>query len=188
MTQILINLKPLLNLNAEQFDQLCQANPDLQFERTAQGELIIVTPVGGESGSQEAMLIAKLWYWNDQNKLGEVFSSSTIFRLPNGADRSPDAAWIAQERWNSLSREEQKRFPPICPDFVIELRSSSDRLKILQDKMQEYLDNGLRLGWLIDPSRQMVEIYRPEKEVEAIAIPAILSGESVLSGFILTLP
>jgi Uma2 family endonuclease len=143
--------------------------------------------VGGESGNQEANLITDLNIWNRQTKLGIVFSSSTIFRLPNGAKRSPDAAWVKLERWEALTDEEKKKFPPLTPDFLIELRSQSDRLKPLQDKMQEYLENGLRLGWLINSQDTQVEIYRPGQPVEVIQTPALFSGEEVLPGFELQL-
>ncbi|WP_013323259.1 Uma2 family endonuclease [Gloeothece verrucosa] len=185
MSTITINLKPLIALTREAFYELCQANPDISFERTAQGELVIVSPVGGGSGKKEADIIADLALWNRQTGLGVVFSSSTIFSLPLGADRSPDAAWISLERWNALTPRQQEQFPPICPDFVIELRSQSDNLKPLQGKMQEYLDNGIRLGWLIDPKNQQVEIYRPRQDIEVLKSPISLSGEDVLPGFIL---
>ncbi|MEB3336497.1 MAG: Uma2 family endonuclease [Leptolyngbyaceae bacterium] len=160
MTPIVLNLNPFIELSDEQFYQLCRNHRDLKFERTAQGELVIVAPVGGEGGGREADLIGDLVYWNRQTQLGKVFSSSTCFKLPNGADRSPDAAWITLERWNQLSPEQQKRFPPICPDFVIELRSESDALEPLQQKMQEYIRGGARLGWLVNPQKRQVEIYR----------------------------
>ncbi len=188
MAAISLNLEPLTQgLNHEQFYALCMVNQDLVMERSPKGELIIMAPVGGESGEKEADYIADLVFWNRQTKLGKVFSSSTIFNLPNGGDRSPDAAWIANGRWNALTPEEQKKFPPLCPDFVIELRSESDRLKPLQDKMQEYLASGLRLGWLINPQARKVEIYRPNQGVELVNFPATLSGEDVLPGFILAI-
>ena len=177
-----------VGLSDRQFESLCQANRDWQLERTAKGELIIMSPVGGISGNREASLIGSLWSWNSQAQLGVVFSSSTIFRLPNGGDRSPDAAWVSLERWQALRPEEQERFPPICPDFVIELRSRTDAIAPLQDKMQEYLNNGLRLGWLIDPQGQQVQIYRPSRAVEVLSLPVTLSGEAVLPGFELDLP
>ncbi|MGP1384465.1 MAG: Uma2 family endonuclease [Thainema sp.] len=187
MTTVL-NLEPLTrSLSREQFVQLCHSNPDLQLERSAQGELVIVSPVGGISGNQEADLITKVGIWNVETQLGYVFSSSTIFSLPNGGDRSPDVAWVAKRRWEALTPEAQSAFPPICPDFVIELRSRSDRLLPLQAKMQEYIASGLRLGWLINPQDRQVEIYRPEQEVEVIQLPAKLSGETVLPGFELSL-
>lgn len=183
MNTVVLNLDPITHLTDEQFYQLCMANKDVNLELNAQGELIIVSPVGGESGSQEADLITDLNIWNRKTKLGIVFSSSTIFRLPNGAKRSPDASWIKLARWETLTAEERQKFPPLTPDFIIELRSETDRLKTLQEKMQEYIENGLRLGWLINPQAQQVEIYRPEKPVEIVQLPALLSGEEVLPGF-----
>ncbi len=182
METITLNLNTV-DLSDEQFYRLCRANGHWKLERTPEGELIIMSPVGGVSGYREADFITDLNIWNRQNQAGKVFSSSTIFRLPNGGDRSPDAAWVSLEKWNSLSLEEQERFPPICPDFIIELRSRTDQLEPLQMKMQEYLNSGLKLGWLINPQEQMVEIYRPEIEVEVVLLPAILSGEDVLVGF-----
>jgi Uma2 family endonuclease len=186
-TPIILNLKDV-HFTDEQFDYLCQANPDWNLEETAQGELIIMPPIGGMSGKREADLIADLTIWNRQTKLGKVFSSSTVFRLPNGGKRSPDAAWIQLERWNQLTLEEKEKFPPICPDFVIELRSKTDQLKPLQDKMQEYLNSGLKLGWLINPHDQEVEIYRQNQPVEVVKFPVQLSGEDILSNFLLSLP
>jgi Uma2 family endonuclease len=185
MTAITLNLEPLTTLTHEQFYELCMANQDVAMERSPQGELIIMSPVGGESGGQEAGLIAKLFNWNEQTKLGIVFSSSTVFKLPGGGDRSPDAAWISLERWESLTPEQRKKFPPLCPDFVIELRSESDRLGPLQAKMQEYLESGLRLGWLINPQDGTAEIYRADQAVEILPLPASLAGEAVLPGFVL---
>lgn len=187
MTTVL-NLEALTrSLTREQFIHLCKSNPDLQLERSLEGELVIMSPVGGESGNQEAMLITKVGLWNEQTQLGLVFSSSTIFSLPNGGDRSPDVAWVAKSRWEALSPAERETFPPICPDFVIELRSRSDRLQPLQAKMQEYLSSGLRLGWLINPQDQQVEIYRPNQAAEVLQFPTTLSGGDVLPGFELAL-
>lgn len=187
MNTVVLNLEPIIHLTQEQFYQLCMANRELNLELNAKGDLIIVPPVGGESGNQKAELITDLEIWNRQTKSGKVFSSSTIFRLPNGANRSPDAAWIGLERWEALTQEEREKFPPICPDFAIELRSRTDTLKPLQEKMQEYLANGLRLGWLINPQNSEVEIYRPNQSVEVISLPAVLSGEDILPGFELPL-
>jgi Uma2 family endonuclease len=184
---IILNLKNV-GLSDEQFYQLCLVNQNWQLERTVKGELVIMSPVGGVSGNREADLITDLNLWNRQTQLGRVFSSSTIFRLPEGGDRSPDAAWVAIERWESLTPEEQEKFPPICPDFVIELRSRTDSLSQLQEKMQEYLNSGLRLGWLINPQAQQVEIYRPNQTVEIVQLPVSLSGEDTLPGFVLNLP
>jgi Uma2 family endonuclease len=183
MSAIVLNLKPFVDLSDDQFYQLCQNHRDLKFERTAQGELIIMTPVGGEGGNLEAELIGDLVFWNRRTQLGKVFSSSTGFKLPNGADRSPDAAWIEIERWNRLTPEQQKKFPPICPDFVIELRSVSDALEPLQQKMQEYIDNGLRLGWLINPQDRQVEIYRANRSKQILQNPTQIDGENVLPSF-----
>lgn len=183
MTAIILNLEPITQLTHEQFYELCMANKDLPMERSLSGELIIMTPLGGLSGKKEADYITDLNIWNRQTGLGEVFSSSTVFSLPGGGDRSPDAAWIKLERWESLTPEQQEKFPPICPDFVLELRSRTDRLKPLQNKMQEYLNSGLRLGWLINPQDRQVEIYRLGQEVEVLTSPVMLSGEDVLPGF-----
>ncbi|NJO43796.1 MAG: Uma2 family endonuclease [Cyanobacteria bacterium CRU_2_1] len=187
MTPIVLNLNPFVELSDEQFYQLCQNHRDLKFERTARGELVIVTPVGGEGGSWEADLIGDLVYWNRQTQLGKVFSSSTCFKLPNGADRSPDAAWVILERWNQLTPEQQKRFPPICPDFVIELRSESDALEPLQQKMREYISSGVRLGWLINSQKRQVEIYRVNQDKQILENPKQLTGENVLPGFVFNL-
>lgn len=187
MNTVVLNLEKV-GLTDEQFDALCQVNPDLQLERTAKGKLIIMPPVGGISGNREADLITDLNIWNRQSKQGIVFSSSTIFRLPNGGDRSPDAAWIQLERWNTITPEQQEKFPPICPDFVIELRSRTDSLEPLQQKMQEYLNSGLKLGWLINPQQQQAEIYRINQPVEILQLPATLSGENILPEFTLELP
>ncbi|MEH2302538.1 Uma2 family endonuclease [Nostoc sp.] len=183
MNTVVLNLEPIAHLTDEQFYQLCIANRDLSLEMNAAGELIIMPPVGGESGNQEADLITDLNNWNRQAKLGKVFSSSTIFILPNGAKRSPDAAWVKLERWEALTPEERKKFPPLVPDFVIELRSETDRLASIQEKMQEYIKNGLRLGWLINPQDAKVEIYQLLKAVEVVQMPAIISGEDILPGF-----
>lgn len=186
MTAVTLNLEPLTHsLTREQFYELCHANQDIQLERSPKGELVIVPPVGGISGKGEADLISPLWNWNQQTQLGIVFSSSTVFSLPDGGDRAPDVAWVKQERWDALTLEEQEKFPPICPDFVIELHSRTDRLQELQEKMQEYLSSGLRLGWLINPQNQQVEIYRPYRAMELCQCPIILSGEEVLPGFAL---
>lgn len=187
VTAVTINLEPLVPLTNDAFYALCQANPEVKFERTAKGELIVMPPTGGESGSQNRRLTQRLGNWTDENGIGEAFDSSTMFLLPNGAYRSPDAAWIPLERWEALSAEQQKVFPPICPDFVVELRSPSDTLRAVQTKMQEYMENGARLGWLINPKDQQVEIYRQGQEKEILQAPTNLSGEQVLPGFVLDL-
>ncbi|MEG4918215.1 MULTISPECIES: Uma2 family endonuclease [unclassified Microcoleus] len=187
MTTLTLNLNPIIKLTDEQFFQLCQENENIRLERTAKGELIIMSPAGGETSSSNAGLTAQIWIWNQQNRLGKVFDSSTGFKLPNGADRSPDASWVKLERWNALTPEQQKKFPPLCPDFVVELMSPSDSLKETQDKMKEYRDNGAVLGWLINRKSRQVEIYRLNQEVEVLESPATVSGEDVLPGFILNL-
>ncbi len=186
MTALTLNLEPVLHLSHEQFRSLCQANPELKLERTAAGGLIVMPPTGWESGNQNANLTAELIFWNRQTKLGIVFDSSTGFTLPNGAVRSPDVAWVRQDKMNALNSDPDG-FLPLAPDFVIELRSASDRLKPLQDKMQEYIDNGVRLGWLLNAKDQAVEIYRAGREVEVLCSPSSLSGEDVLPGFELNL-
>ena len=176
-----------INLTDEQFFQLCQHNRDYQFERTASGELIIMPPTGSETSRRNMDLSYQLRAWSRQNNLGVAFDSSGGFRLPNGADRSPDASWVKKDRWDALTPEQKDSFAPLCPDFVVELRSRTDSLKKLQEKMQEYIDNGARLGWLIDRQNRRVEIYRPGQDVEIIENPATLSGEDVLPGFVLNL-
>jgi Uma2 family endonuclease len=176
-----------IELTDEQFWQLCHNNPDLKFERTASGELQIMPPTGGETGRRNIKIATQLEIWNSQTNLGVAFDSSTCFKLPNGADRSPDAAWVSLGRWEALSAEQREIFPPICPDFVVELRSRSDAVSKLQAKMQEYMENGAKLGWLIDPYTQQVEIYRIQRDVEVLGAPTTLSGEDVLPGFVLDL-
>ncbi|NEQ33412.1 MAG: Uma2 family endonuclease [Leptolyngbya sp. SIO4C5] len=180
-----VDLKQV-HLSDEQFYQLCLNNPELVIERDTQGNLILMSPVGGESGNQEFELGVDLGLWNRRTQLGKVFSSSTLFKLPGGSDRSPDLAWVELPRWQQLTPEQRQKFPPIAPDFVIELRSRTDSLAALQEKMQEYLDSGVRLGWLINPQDQQVEIYRPRQVREVRRLPADLSGEDVLPGFVLT--
>ncbi len=186
MNAVMLNLETL-PLSDEQFYQLCQGNPEKQLEMTAAGELVIMAPVGGESGRQEADLITDVNIWNRSSGLGYVFSSSTIFKLPNGAKRSPDVAWVEASRWEALEPEQRLKFPPIAPDFVIELRSPSDSLRQLQEKMLEYLANGVCLGWLVNPKDRQVEIYRLGMDVEIQSLPFRVSGEAVLPGFQLSL-
>ncbi|MGK7935839.1 MAG: Uma2 family endonuclease [Xenococcaceae cyanobacterium] len=175
----------------EQFEQLAYTEQLARLELTKNGELIIMSPTGGTAGGKNFNLYLDLGNWNRQLKLGKAFDSSTIFILPNGARRSPDVSWIKLERWNQLTQAEQDGFPPLAPDFVIELVSPSDlknqRYQDLQAKMQEYLDNGVKLGWLIEPSLRTVEIYRSGQQVERLNNPQTLSGENILPGFILDL-
>ncbi|MEH1873948.1 Uma2 family endonuclease [Nostoc sp.] len=193
MTALILNLSPTIELTDEQFFQLCQNNRDLRLERTAEGELIIMPPTGWESGNRNSRLTQRLGNWADADGTGLAFDSSTGFKLPNGANRSPDASWVSRKRLEALNPDPD-RFLPLAPDFAVELRSASDSLKTVQQKMQEYIDNGVRLGWLIDPQNQQVEIYRPGQEVEVLrrrspleTSPTSLSGEDVLPGFVLDL-
>ncbi|PZV01830.1 MAG: hypothetical protein DCF32_15770 [Leptolyngbya sp.] len=182
---------PTRYVTQAEFEQLCLEHPDRIIERTAQGELVDVAPVGGEGSSQEADLIGDLIIWNRQTRLGKVFSSQGAFKLPFGSTRAADVAWVKLDRWEALTPEQRIGFPPICPDFVIELRSQSvsngivkpQSLAELRAKMPEYLASGLRLGWLINPQGRQIEIYRAEQAVEMVSMPTILSGEAVLPGF-----
>lgn len=187
MASVLVQVPQNLRLTDDQFLKLVEANPDLRMERTANGELIIMPPTGSEGGSYNAELTTDLAIWNRQTKLGVVFDSSTGFKLPNGATRSPDSSWVRQERWDTLSKDQKKGFAPLCPDFVLELVSETDDFETLQNKMCEYIDNGCCLGWLIDPKQQRVEIYEPDQEVVVLESPTKLSGEDVLPGFTLNL-
>jgi Uma2 family endonuclease len=186
---IAVNIPPSLTLTVthEQLVQLAIANRDLQLERTATGELIVMPPTGGDTGNRNLDMEGQLWLWNRQTKRGKAFNSSTGFHLPNGADRSPDASWVRQERWDALTPEQRKSFVPLCPDFVIELRSDSDNMAPLRTKMREYMENGACLGWLIDRKNKKVEIYRQNQDVEVLDNPTTLSGEDVLPGFVLDL-
>lgn len=176
-----------IELTQEQFYQLCVNNRDLHIERNANGDLVIMPPTGGETGNRNIEIAYQLQAWSRKNKLGIAFDSSTGFILPNGANRSPDASWIPLTKWDALTDQEKQRFLPLCPDFAIELLSPSDNLAKTQEKMQEYLDNGMVLGWLINPVQQQVAIYRQGKQVEILNAPNNLSGENVLSGFVLDL-
>lgn len=187
MTALTLNLSPIIKLTSEQFYQLCQANPDLKLERNVYGELIVMPPTGGETGKRNSNINLQLGIWNDRTQLGEVFDSSTGFTLPNKADRSPDAAWVEKSRWSALTNEDREKFIPLCPDFIIELLSPNDSLKKTQEKMQEYIQNGCRLGLLINRKNRQVEIYRPGKEVEVLNTPSSISCEDVLPGFVLNM-
>ncbi|NEO32263.1 MAG: Uma2 family endonuclease [Symploca sp. SIO3C6] len=183
----MIQVPPNFRISHEQFIELAGANRDIRLERTAQGELIIMSPTYSDTGASNAEIGGQLWSWNNKTKLGIVFDSSTGFHLPNGATRSPDASWISLEQWNSLIPQQRQKFASICPDFVVELRSQSDSLVSVQRKMHEYLENGLRLGWLIDKQNRKVEIYQPGEEVKILNNLTELSGGKILPGFILDL-
>lgn len=187
MNALTIQLPSSAPFSDDQFYDLCRANPELRIERNANGEIIFMSPTGGETGNRNSEINADFVIWNRQAKLGKVFDSSTCFKLPNGADRSPDVAWIRQERWDALTPEQREKFPPIAPDFVLELMSPSDTLETTQAKMQEYVDNGVQLGWLINRSDQQVEVYRPQQAVEVLQAPKQLSNQAVLPGLVLEL-
>jgi Uma2 family endonuclease len=172
-------------LSEEQFVRFCQENSELRIELTARGELVIMPPTGLETGRRNIRLARRLDTWTEIDGSGVAFDSSTLFTLPNGAKRSPDASWVRRERWDALSDEQRKGFGRLCPDFVVELRSPSDRLKDLHEKMQEYLENGALLGWLIDPLEKRVYIYRPGQPVEVLDDPPEVNGEMILPGFVL---
>ncbi|NES77362.1 MULTISPECIES: Uma2 family endonuclease [unclassified Okeania] len=186
-----IYLPPILELKIdltdEQFWQLCQENDDLRFERSATGELIIMSPTGSITGERNSELNFQLRAWNRQKNLGKVFDSNSGFKLPNGAERSPDSSWISNQRWDTLTLEEQDKFAPLCPDFVVELMSPSDTLEKTRAKMREYIGNGAKLGWLINRKKRQLEIYRPQQDVEILENSQTVSGENILPGFILDL-
>jgi Uma2 family endonuclease len=184
---LVLQTKPLFEMNSALFFDFCQANHEWRIERNAEGEILLMPPTGGTTSNQNALLNAALTLWSLRDGTGVAFDSSGGFDLPNGATRSPDAAWIKKSRLATLTPEQKKHFLPLCPDFVSELRSSSDRLKTLQEKMQEYLDNGVQLGWLLDTPNRRVYVYRPGQGVLCLENPTTLSGDPVLPGFVLDL-
>jgi Uma2 family endonuclease len=184
---LVVRMHPVIDLTDDQFFEFCQINRDLRIERTATGELLIMPPTGSETGESNFRLSGQLFIWTEQDRTGTGFDSSTGFTLPNGATVSPDLSWVKLERWNALPKEQRIKFAPIVPDFVVELRSPSDTLKHLQDKMQQYMDNGVRLGWLIDRKRRRVYIYRPGVAVEQLDNPETVTGNPELPGFVLKL-
>jgi Uma2 family endonuclease len=185
---IVLDLRPVVSLSDEQFYELCRANTELRIERTAEGEMSIMAPTGGETSRRNAQLIAQLVVWANQDRTGVSFDSSGGFLLPNGSVRSPDAAWVRLDRWQALAEQQKDKFISLCPDFVVELRSATDSLAELQSKMNEYVAGGARLGWLIDPQGRRVHVYRAQaQEAEVLEDPESLSGEPVLKGFVLRL-
>jgi Uma2 family endonuclease len=183
---LVVDFSPLATkVSDAEFAELCRLNPELQIERTSEGELVIVAPTGGKTGRRNVRLILAFGRWAEKDGTGQSFDSSTLFALPNGARRSPDLSWIRNERWDSLTPQQQEEFPPLCPDFVVELRSRTDRLTTLQEKMEEYIANGVQLGWLIDPLERKVHIYRPGAAAEVLDDPKEVSGEPLLKGFVL---
>ena len=188
MTSVTLSLKPFMDRISEtDLEQLCKENPEARLEINTEGQLIIMSPTGSESGKFNISLAAQVWTWNNRTKLGVAFDSSTGFKLSNGAIRSPDVSWVTLTKWNSLTKQQQRKFAPIDPDFVIELMSPTDDLDELQNKMREYMNCGVRLGWLINPDAKQVEIYRQQKESETLDNPANLSGENTLPGLIVDL-
>ena len=184
---LIVHLRPVLELSDDQLYEFAQINRDLRIERNGRGELIIIPPTGGETGQRNAEITMQLRLWAKRDGSGATFDSSTGFRLPNGAVRSPDASWIKKSRLAGVSDDDKKKFVPLCPDFIIELRSATDSLSVLKEKMQEYLDNGAQLGVLLDPEQRRVYVYRPGAEVEELEGPETISGEPILPGFILDL-
>ena len=174
-------------ISDEEFEKICGDNRDRKFERTAQGELVTMSLTGGETGRRNIKLSARLEMWSDAAQLGVAFDSSTGFRLPNGAIRSPDAAWVSQSRWDALTPEQRKKWVPLCPDFVVELKSPSDDILDLQTKMLEYQENGLKLGWLIDPDRQIIEVYQADRPIELLNNPEEISADGIMVGFVMKL-
>ncbi|MHC5725091.1 MAG: Uma2 family endonuclease [Nostoc sp.] len=194
---LVLQIPSSMQMTDEQFFDFCQVNRDLRIERNKLGELVIMPPTGSETGNRQGNISGQLWVWSEQDGTGITFSSSTGFKLSTGAERclttshsvsTPDASWIKQERWNALSAEQQRKFAPICPDFVVELKSPSDNLQTLKEKMEEYMNEpGIQLGWLIDRKQRKVYIYSPGLPEECLDNPATVSGESVLPGFILNM-
>jgi Uma2 family endonuclease len=183
---VVVHFEPSkLRMNDEEFFEFCQLNPELRIERTSEGDIIVMSPTGGKTGRRNAKLIVAFGGWAEKDGSGQFFDSSTEFILPNRAGRAPDLSWIKNERWLALTERQQEQFPPLCPDFVVELRSQTDRLTNLQAKMDEYLANGAQLGWLIDPLERKVHIYRPGAAAEVLDDAKQISGEPLLKGFVL---
>lgn len=187
ISPLLLQMVPIVNMTADQFYEFCLLNRELRIERTAKGDLIIMSPAGAETGSRNADLTTDLTIWARQDGTGKAFDSSAGFTLPNGAVRSPDVSWIRSSTLAALTPQQKKGFTSVCPNFVIELRSASDSLSELKNKMQEYVENGIQLGWLIDRKNKQVYVYRPEREVECLTNPSQISGEPELPGFVLNL-
>jgi len=184
---VIVRLLPVITLTDEQLFEFCQLNRDLRIERTAQGDLLLMPPTGGETGDRDSELNMQVRIWAKREQTGVAFGSSTGFVLPNGAMRSPDVAWVRRSRLAGLTQAQKQKFLPLCPDFVLELRSPSDSLSALQDKMQEYMANGAQLGWLIDPQETRVYVYHPQGQVERLENPPTLVGDPTLPGLVLDL-
>ena len=182
-----ILIQPERRMTDDEYYEFCQANPDLRIERTAQGEIVIMAPTGGETAYRNLDLSMQLGLWAKQDGRGKACDSNVEFILPNGAARSPDASWVHRSRLASLTREQKRKFPPLCPDFVVELTSPSDRLRNVKAKMREWVENGVQLGWLIDADNRTAYVYRPGQDPEQLAAPDRLAGEGPVEGFILDL-
>lgn len=187
ISRFVLQFSPFIKMTDEQFFDFCQANSDLRIERNSQGEIIIMPPTFSETGAINFNLAIEFGNWAKKDGTGKGFDSSTGFVLPNGAVRSPDLSWIKLERWNALTAKQRAKFAHICPDFVVELRSKSDSLSKLKEKMQEYIENGVSLGWLIDATTRKVYVYLSDRQVETLENPPEISGEPVLKGFVLNL-
>ncbi len=185
VARVVIRTRPVLNMTEDQFFDLCQINSDWRMEHSAEGEIVIMGPSGGGSGSRNFRLALQLGRWAERDKTGVAFDSSTGFTLPNGAIRSPDASWALKSRLKVIAPAKKEKFLPLCPDFVVEMVSPSDPLSVARKKMEEYMMNGARLGWLIDPLRKKAHVYRPGCEVERLEAPKRLAGDPVLAGFVL---
>jgi Uma2 family endonuclease len=187
MDRVTLRIRPAIELTDDEFFALCQINRDLRFERTSQGDIIIMAPTGAETGIRNSSITGQLYIWAQRDGTGAVFDSSTGFKLPNGADRSPDAAWIPRSRLATLSAEQKQKFLPLCPDFVIELLSPTDTLAATEAKMTEYIENGSQLGWLIDPEMRQIHVYRPHKAVVVLENVLEIAADPELPGFVLDL-
>lgn len=187
ISRFVLQVSPFIEMNDEQFFEFCQAHRDYRIERNSKGEIIIMPPTGWETGDKNAEITTQLRNWAKQDGSGKSADSSAGYKMPNGATMSPDASWILNERLEKVSLAKRRKFLPLAPDFVIELRSESDSLTKLKEKMQEYIENGVSLGWLIDAGEHKIYVYRPEREVETLDNPAEISGEPVLKGFVLNL-
>jgi Uma2 family endonuclease len=186
-TYITLRLSPAIEITDDEFFAFCQLNRDLRFERTAEGDIIVMAPTGGETGNRNADITAQLVTWTKRDGTGAAFDSSTGFKLPNGADRSPDGSWVRKSRLAALTHKQKLKFLPLCPDFVIELLSPTDTLGVTQAKMAEYIENGAQLGWLIDPEMQQIHIYRPRQAVVILENVAEIAADPELAGFVLDL-
>jgi len=184
---VLVHMRPLFEMNDEQFEEFCRLNRDLRIEMTAEGDLIIMSPTFGRTGNRNFKLTALVYLWSERDGTGVGFDSSTLFVLPNGAKRSPDVSWVRKTRLATLTDEQKNKFLPLCPDFVLELRSSSDSLAEVQAKMREYMDNGAQLGWLLDPSTRSVYVYRANGTVEQIENAETVAGDPLMPAFVLNL-